>query len=174
MINVVGGEEAADSVEGSWYLLRTKPRQEGRAEDNLNRQSYTCFCPRIQVQRISQGRRVVREDFMFPGYMFIFMGARSDWSPICSTYGILNVVAFGGQPLPVPESIIKDLQWRESGMTPIREAFVRGDKLSIVQGPFANLQAEFESFDGEGRVVVMLNFLQKQRLKMPLADIKSA
>ena len=163
------------TADGRWYLLRTKPRQEARAEDNLRRQAYHCYCPRMAVQKIRHGRRVVDEEAMFPGYLFIFLSGRDNWSPIRSTYGVLKMVAFNGQPLAVPTSIIDELQQREAGKTPAREALTRGDKLSIVRGPFVNLQAVFERFDGEERVVVLLDILQQQqRLKLPLTDIQSA
>lgn len=162
-------------ADGRWYLLRTKSRQEARAEDNLRRQAYHCYCPRMAVQKIRNGRRVAGEEVMFPGYLFIFLAEHENWSPIRSTYGVLKMVAFNGQPLAVPTSIIEELQQHEAGKTPAREPLTRGDKLSIVRGPFVNLQAVFERFDGEERVVVLLDILQQQqRLKLPLADIQSA
>ncbi|MFP4155860.1 MAG: transcription termination/antitermination NusG family protein, partial [Halothiobacillaceae bacterium] len=30
-----------------WYVVQTKPRQERIAEENLSRQNYAVYCPRL-------------------------------------------------------------------------------------------------------------------------------
>ena len=42
----------------SWFLLQTKPRQEIRAIENLERQGVVSFCPQISVEKLSRGKRI--------------------------------------------------------------------------------------------------------------------
>ena len=35
-----------------WYLIHTKVRQERCAQDNLERQGYTCFLPQIRAEKL--------------------------------------------------------------------------------------------------------------------------
>ena len=166
---------AISPVQGKWYLLRAKSRQESRAEDNLRRQGYHCYCPRVTVQKIRQGRRVEFDEIMFPGYLFIWLSDCNNWSPIRSTFGVLEMVAFNGRPLVVDASIIDELQQRETIETSPRGAWARGDKLSVTQGPFRNLQAIFERFDGLERAVILLDILQQQqRITLPLSSVQPA
>lgn len=165
---------AASPIQGKWYLLRTKSRQEARAEDNLRRQGYHCYCPSMTAQKIRQGRRVDVEEIMFPGYLFIWLSDGNNWSPIRSTFGVLGMVAFNGQPLAVDASIIDELQQqREAIETSPRGEWARGDKLSVTQGPFRHLQAVFERFDGLERAVILLDILQQQqRITLPLSSVR--
>ena len=49
----------------NWLLLQVKPRQEMRALENLERQQGECYCPLIQVEKLSRGKRIhVRRSFI--------------------------------------------------------------------------------------------------------------
>lgn len=172
----IGSSDFKARVDGGrWYLLQTKSRQEFRAEENLRRQGYHCYDPRMSVQRIRHGRCVDVEERMFPGYLFIWLSNRDNWGPIRSTFGVLKIVAFNGEPLAVSASIVEELKQRETGRASAREALAKGDAVSVVRGPFRNLQAAFERFDGVERAVVLLDILQRQHcIKLPLTDIQKA
>ena len=47
----------------NWYLIKTKPRQEKTAKQNLENQNYEVFCPIAKINN----RLVV----LFPGYLFV-------------------------------------------------------------------------------------------------------
>ena len=47
----------------NWYLVKTKPRQEKRAKQNLANQGYVPFLPMAKIKN-----RVV---VLFPDYLFI-------------------------------------------------------------------------------------------------------
>ncbi len=47
-----------------WYLLRSKPRQELRAVENLERQGFIAYCPMLEKKRS-------RPEPLFPGYVFL-------------------------------------------------------------------------------------------------------
>ena len=55
----------------AWYLLYSKPRQEGVAVENLKRQGYETYLPLIRTRRRRQGQYVSLVEPMFPRYLLI-------------------------------------------------------------------------------------------------------
>lgn len=154
----------------AWYLVQCKPRQDERAEDNLLRQGYACYRPQHNCERIVRGRRQAIVESLFPGYLFIQLAADSNWAPLRSTRGVNRVIGFGGMPLPVDGSLIAHLQQRTA--TAVKPALVAGDSVRITAGSFAELDAIFMAMDGEQRVILLLNLLNRQqRISVPLASI---
>ena len=85
----------------SWYAIQTKVRQESLAVTNLDRQGFTCYLPLITLEKLRRGKKVMVEEAMFPGYLFIELdasGTGQSWAPIRSTFGVSKLVSFGGQP----------------------------------------------------------------------------
>lgn len=157
----------------AWYLVQSKPRQGQRAEAHLQRQGYECFYPRnIIRKKTRQGRQTVGEEPLFPGYLFIRLRAGIDsWQPIRSTRGVQRLVTFGNRAPAVDDAIIEEIQSRTSGQPPA-SLFQPGETVRISDGPFADLEAIFECFDGEERVVLLLNIMQRQqKLRVPLKDV---
>ncbi|MND95058.1 transcriptional activator RfaH [compost metagenome] len=49
---------------------------------------------------------------------------------------------------------------------------VSGEPVRINEGPFAELQAIYLGMDGDERVIVLLNFLQRQQqLSLPVSGV---
>lgn len=173
-----GAAPAADPYpQAAWYLLQCKPRQDARAEENLLRQGYPCFRPRLQREKISAGRMRKVEESLFPGYLFIQLDQQSNWAPLRSTRGVNRLVAFNGYPLPVADRLIEQLRERsrELGKQPEVPLLQLGEKVRITAGPFAELEAIFHGMDGRERAMLLLNLLNRQQLvQIPLTSIAKA
>ncbi len=155
----------------AWYLVQCKSRQDERAEENLVRQGYTCYRPQFGCERIVRGRRQVVSESLFPGYMFIQLTLEDNWGPLRSTRGVLRVVAFGAQPLAISDGVIEELRLHEA-QGDVQPQLVSGEPVRINDGPFAELQAIYLGMDGDERVVVLLNFLQReQQVSLPLNGV---
>ncbi len=155
----------------AWYLVQCKSRQDERAEENLVRQGYTCYRPQFDCERIVRGRRAVVSESLFPGYLFIQLTQQDNWGPLRSTRGVLRVVAFGPQPLAINDAVIDELRLHET-QGDVQPQLVSGEAVRITEGPFAELQAIYLGMDGDQRVVVLLNFLQRQQhINLPLSGI---
>lgn len=163
-----------DAAARHWYLLQCKPRQDERAEENLLRQGYHCYRPQHQRERILRGQRQTVSESLFPGYLFIQLGPLDNWAPLRSTRGVSRLVAFGNQPLPVSDELIAQLR-RRCNASDDEQLFVRGEQVRVVQGPFAELDALFLAMDGNQRVILLINILQReQNVSAPLASIRKA
>lgn len=160
-----------DQPEGSWYLIQCKARQDERAEENLLRQGYECLRPTVSREAIRYGRRQIVTESLFPGYLFIRIGNDESWAPLRSTRGVLRVVSFGGVPMPIESDVIIHLQQRATQPEAL-PALSSGEVVRITEGPFSELEAVFLGMDGDERVVVLLNFLQrKQEVRLPLRSV---
>lgn len=153
------------SIERRWYLIYSKPRQEGLARDNLDRQGYETYLPLLRTPRRRLGRRLIRIEPMFPRYFFIHLDTATDnWAPIRSTVGVSTLVRFGMDPSPVPDDLIELLRQRDdsSGVQDIAmHHFHTGQKIRIEEGPFMGYEGIFLAETSQQRVLVLLDVVGK-------------
>lgn len=147
-----------------WYVVYTKPGKERVAEGNLARQGFEPYLPRIQAKRRHARRVTDVAAPLFPRYLFVALDLDNHaWRSVNGTYGVVRLVAFGERPAPLPESVVPELQARESEDGVIRETAIRsfrkGERVEIADGALGASDAVFEARDGNGRVMVLLNML---------------
>jgi transcriptional antiterminator RfaH len=160
-----------------WYVIQCKGGESFRAAEHLGNQGYQVFHPVLQVQKKRRGKLCWSEEPLFPYYLFIRLDrVASNWRPIRSTRGVLKLVGFGDDPLPVDDLLVDVLlekASREAGTHETNVYFRAGEIVEITEGPFRALQAVFESQKGEERAIVLLNMLhQQQRLEVPVGDLR--
>jgi len=138
-----------------WYLIKTKPRQEKIAKQNLENQDYQTFCPMAKINN----RLVV----LFPGYLFIQLNDKTqNWSPINSTKGVSHFVKFGLNFAKVPTSVIEFIKANQQiTVDKLKDLnkFKSGDKVQISDGPFKNYMAIFKCYKPDERVILLMNLL---------------
>lgn len=149
----------------AWYLVHTKARQEDAAITNLQRQNFRCYMPMLYVEKVRRGKPVVLAEPMFPCYVFVQLDATGNsqsWSPIRSTLGVRELVKFGGHPAKVDTDLITGLHEREQLQQANPKAlFAAGDKVVITNGPFAGIEAIYQTTDAERRSMILLSMLNK-------------
>ncbi|WP_051786080.1 transcription termination/antitermination NusG family protein [Endozoicomonas numazuensis] len=81
-----------ECLQEGWYLLKTKPRQEQRAEENLEIQGFDVYCPFVKVR--SKG--LLKEEVLFPSYVFLYLDLKDldRYHKIRSTRGVNEIVYF--------------------------------------------------------------------------------
>jgi transcriptional antiterminator RfaH len=149
----------------SWYLVHTKARQEETAFTNLERQKYRCYMPMLHFEKIRRGKSVIVEEPMFPSYVFVQLdnsGNGQSWTPIRSTLGVRELVRFGGQsPRVDPELIVALLEREHMQQANPQALFAAGDKVVVMEGAFAGMEAIYQTADAERRSMILLNMLNK-------------
>lgn len=149
-----------------WYAVCCKPRQEAVAEENLLRQGYRTYLPRILNTRHRRGQWIDVIEPLFPRYLFIRIDPilRSTAS-VRSTRGAIDLVRFGGQPTVVPEQVIETIRRRADTNSGLhhdnRPLFCAGEAIRLAEGPLAGMEGVFTEKDGEKRVIVLLELLGK-------------
>jgi len=147
----------------NWYLLQCKPSQQQRADENLNNQGFCTYTPQLKAERIIRRKRVIREEAVFPGYAFIQLDASSDWRALQATRGVSRVVSFNGLPHPIPRELIDGLRQQYNPQQAPAPLFKPGDRVSITDGCFKNLQAIVKAVTSNERIIVLMNILQSQQ-----------
>jgi transcriptional antiterminator RfaH len=157
-----------------WYAIHSKPRQEERALDNLQRQGFEAWLPMLTVEKVLRGKLVQVTEPMFSRYLFIRLDTeQTNWSPIRSTLGVSRLVSFGNRPAVVGDELIEALQTVPS-RAPER-LFQPGQSIKIVSGPLKGLEGIFQQADGEHRAMVLIDLLNKQhRVTTPMQDLRPA
>jgi len=158
-----------------WFLVQTKPQQEVRALENLERQGVNAFCPRVLIEKLSRGKRKVSREVLFPNYLFVEFDHESMSAlSINYTRGVNKIVSFGQAPSQVPTQLISQLKERvdQSNETMITDLPEKGDNLEVLEGPFRGLNAVFSQIDGNSRAIVLISMLsQKVKATLPLASL---
>jgi transcriptional antiterminator RfaH len=147
----------------AWYLVHTKPRQEDVALVNLQRQGYECYLPQMRIERIRRRRAEITTEPMFPRYLFIRLDSSDQgksWSPIRSTLGVSQLVHFGARAAKVDDTLVDLLRQRERAL-PTEAMFHSGDSVVITDGPFAGIEAIYQTVDAERRAFILLEILAK-------------
>lgn len=161
----------------SWYLIHSKPRQEAVALSNLLRQGFECYMPMLQVEKIRNRKAVLLAEPMFARYLFIRLdtsGSGPSWAPIRSTLGVNQLVRFGGQPAKVDGRLIALIRSREEG-SQTQALFTAGDTVTVADGPFAGLDAVYQTTDAQSRSVILLTILSKPvPLRIDTASLRKA
>ena len=164
----------------NWYLIHTKPKQEFRAQENLNHQGYTTFLPTLKVQKLKNNTVEVQEDPLFHRYLFIQLDqVQSNWFPIRSTRGVHQMVRFGmhSEPVIVPDHLVEALRTSNLVQFPAKELFNPGEPVKINEGPFKNVEGDFlqllKDSTGESRALLLIEVLGKmQRIKVPTSYVQ--
>ena len=142
-----------------WYLIKTKPRQEKKAKQNLENQDYRVFFPMVKINN----KLVV----LFPGYLFVQLNEKTqNWSPINSTKGVSHFVKFGLNFAKVPNSVIefiKTNQYKTADKLINLNKFKPGDKVQISDGAFKNWMAIFKCYKSDERVILLMNLLGREQ-----------
>ncbi|WP_423186020.1 transcription/translation regulatory transformer protein RfaH [Alishewanella sp. d11] len=148
----------------NWYLLYSKPREESRAQQQLANQGFESFVPQITLKKIQAGKTVLKTEPLFPRYIFLKPNSGLNLSVVRSTRGVAGFVKFGQALAQVPASLVHSLltqQIQQQAKLP-EHPFKAGDKVEILSGPFAHLNAVFQQAEGESRSLILLSFLGQQ------------
>ena len=150
----------------AWYLVLTKPRLEETALLHLERQGYPCYLPRLSVEKVRRGKAQVVREPMFPRYLFVQLdasGQGQSWSPIRSTQGVSTLVRFGAEPAKVNDALVDLLRSREQER-PLQTLFQPGDAVVVTEGPFAGIEAIYQTADPQRRAMILLEILSRPLL----------
>lgn len=147
----------------AWYLVLTKPRQESIALNNLERQGYRCYLPMLRTEKIRRRKSGIVVVPMFPRYLFVWLDSSmsgKSWTPIHSTLGVSQLVHFGNRMAKVDDRLVDLLRIREQAH-PTETLFNPGDAVVITDGPFAGIEAVYQTSDAERRSLILLEILSK-------------
>jgi len=150
-----------------WYVIKTQPKQEVRAECNLTAWNINTFHPKISERCISPFSGLVSYVIkpLFSRYIFAQFDVNTTYRRICFTRGVHSVLNFGSGPVSLDNEIIKLIQSRvgQDGLVKLDNELHQGDQVMIDSGPLKHLAGIFQhDIKGTDRVAILLTAISYQ------------
>ena len=158
------------SLDKKWFIAQIKPNSYHSATQNLERQGFETFLPKMEITQRQENKFLVKNVYVFPGYMFVCFDQHTNiWTKINSTYGVSKILAFNKKPSEISSDLILELKNRyEINSNPTqKEKLQKGNSIKFYTGLFADLIAKVESVDEKKRIWILLEAMGGyQRLKL--------
>jgi transcriptional antiterminator RfaH len=158
---------APNTMSGSgsaWIVVNAQPHREQFAIENLERQDFGTYCPKIRKQlRSRYGPRDVLRP-LFPGYLFVHVSRDpARWRPILSTYGVRRVIKFGDSVGYLENDFVEGLRAREQDGAIVKpdSPYSPGQEIRIVGGPFDGIISKIIEIQDKDRIVILMDLLNQ-------------
>ena len=151
-----------------WYAVHTYSGYEDAVARNLKTRidsfgmKETIFNVVVPIEKkikIKNGRKTEIREKTFPGYVLVEMIASDEaWSVVRNTQQVTGFVGTANQAVPLEQAEVDQILKRNAGDT-VRHAIdlVVGDTVSIIDGPFKDLEGKVGEIDEErGKVKVLV------------------
>ncbi|HEV7397291.1 MAG TPA: transcription termination/antitermination NusG family protein [Pyrinomonadaceae bacterium] len=150
-----------------WYVIKTQPKQETRAECNVRAWGINTFHPKISERSANPFTGLMSYVIkpLFSRYIFAKFDVNSTYRRMCFTRGVHSVVNFGNGPVSVADEIIKLIQSRvgEDGLVKLDNELSQGDLVMIDSGPLRDMVGVFQhDIKGTDRVAILLTAISYQ------------
>jgi len=146
----------------SWYSLHTRSKFENVVFEGLEKKAFETFLPKIRVKSKRRDRKVMINAPLFPGYLFVKTNLNpSEHLEILKIIGAVRLLGNREGPVFVPDENIESLRIITNlDVEVVTGNLIRkGEKVIVVEGPFAGLTGIFLRYKGKGRVVVNIDTL---------------
>ena len=147
-----------------WYVAscKTKFGSQRRAAENLTRQQFEIFNPRIGIKSTVKGISI---EALFPGYIFIkFDPLIRSASLINNCVGVIRLLIFGNVLVAVKSGVVDQLIQKYSGkLEVIDKSLKAGQVVELKEGPLVGFNAVFKESIGERRSILMIGAIDLSR-----------
>ena len=158
------------NLDKKWFIVQIKPNSYYTAIQNLERQGFETFLPKMKRTERQKNKFIVKNVYVFPGYIFVCFDSQIiSWTKINSTYGVSKILTFNNKPSEISSDLILELKNRYEINTNLTQKgkLQKGDSIKFYVGPFADLIAKVENIDENNRIWVLLEAMGGyQRLKL--------
>jgi transcriptional antiterminator NusG len=166
---------------GRWYVVHTYAGYENKVKQNLasrvrsmavEDRIFEVVIPMEDVIEFKNGRKVVVQKKVFPGYLLVRMGLDDDaWYVVRNTPGVTGFVGSGAKPTPLSRREVEDILGtgvKEEG-APIekkvrpRLEYEVAEQVRVVTGPFADFNGLISEIDVDrSKLKVLVNIFGRE------------
>jgi len=167
---------------GRWYVVHTYAGYENKVKSNLasrvrsmavEDRIFEVVIPMEDVIEFKNGRKVVVQKKVFPGYLLVRMDLDDHaWYVVRNTPGVTGFVGSGAKPTPLSRREVEDILGtgvKEEG-GPAGEKKVRprleyevGEQVRVVTGPFADFNGVISEIDVDrSKLKVLVNIFGRE------------
>jgi transcriptional antiterminator NusG len=164
--------EALRRAPGDWYVVHSYAGYENRVKQNLETRIqslnmedfiFQIEVPMEEAVEVKNGQRKKVKRNKFPGYVLVRMDLTPDsWGAVRNTPGVTGFVGNAHEPFPLTtDEVVKILMEEQpqpdgAPKAPIEVKvldFEVGDSVTVIDGPFATLQATINEINAESQKV---------------------
>lgn len=162
-------------LDRNWYAVHTYAGYENAVLRNLRQRIdslgmqdkiFNVVVPTEKKVKIKNGKRVEVEEKIFPGYVLIDMIVTDDsWYVVRNTPRVTGFVGAGVNPVPLTEKEIETLLkgMEQKGDVAYDSVYIVGELISIVDGPFKDLEGNISEVDNvRGKVKVLVSLFGRE------------
>jgi len=157
-----------------WFVVHCYSGYENKVKRNLEQRItsmdmedyiFDVIVPTEEEIEVRDGKRRTYQRRVFPGYILVEMTLTDDsWYVVRNTPGVTGFVGMGTKPTPLREEEVQRIITRMEAEAPkVKVTFKSGEKVRIVQGPFADFIGNVDDINMEkGKVRVMVSFFGRE------------
>lgn len=169
-----GDEEESTDGGRKWYVVHCYSGYENKVKRNLEQRIssmemenyiFQVVVPTEEEIEVREGKRRTYQRRVFPGYILVEMIMTDDsWYVVRNTPGVTGFVGMGTKPTPLREEEVERIIQRMEAEAPkVKVTFKQGQRVRIVQGPFADFIGTVDDINMEkGKVRVMVSFFGRE------------
>ena len=175
------------NTERHWYAIHTYSGYENAVARNLKQrieslgmqdQIFEVVVPTEKKIRVKGGKRVVEEERIYPGYVLVDMIVNDEsWYVVRNTPRVTGFVGSGTQPVPLKQDELDALMGRmHTDVVKHKVDLSVGDLVTIVDGPFRELEGKVGEVDEErGKVKVLVSMFGRETpVELDFLQVKRA
>jgi len=166
---------------GAWYVVHTYAGYENKVKQNmasmvaslnLEDRVYEVVIPMEDVTDFKNGKRVVVQKKMFPGYLLVRVDMdESVWFHIRNTPGVTGFVGSGAKPMPLArkdvETFLAVKPEGTEGTAPKKARpstlFSEGESVRVKEGPFADFTGQINEInEDQMKLKVLVNIFGRE------------
>lgn len=163
-----------EPTEGQWYVLHTYSGYENKVKKTIESRIdaldmgdrvFEIVVPTQEEVEFKDGIRKTVQRKVFPGYVLVRMTMDEDtWYQLRNTPGVTGFVSQDNKPLPLLEDIATTmLDDMEQEVPKVTVSFQMGDRVRIIEGPFADFTGEVDEVNNEkGKIKVLVSFFGRE------------
>ncbi len=163
-----------EADERAWYIIHCYSGYEHKVKHNLEQRIesmgmqdyiFQVVVPTVEEIEIKDGKRRTVERCLYPGYIMVQLRLTDDsWYVVRNTPGVTGFVGMGNTPTPLrPEAVQGILRRMEAAAPQVRATFKPGQKVRIIEGPFADFIGVVDDIDEERtKVRVLVSFFGRE------------
>ena len=165
--------EALRRAPGEWYVIHSYAGYENRVKQNLETRMTTLNMedyifqievPMEEVVEIKGGQRKRVKRNKFPGYVLVRMDLTNEsWGAVRNTPGVTGFVGNAHEPFPLTlDEVVKilleeqpeEVSGKQKAPAEVKVLdFEVGDSVTVIDGPFATLQATINEINPDSQKV---------------------
>lgn len=158
----------------NWYAIHTYAGYENAVLRNLKQRTeslgmedkiFNVVVPVEKKIKIKGNKRVEVEEKIYPGYVLVDMIVTDDsWYVVRNTPRVTGFVGSGVYPVPLDQKEIDELFSRmNKDNTKHAVDFEAGDAITVVDGPFKELEGKVQEVDEDrGKVKVLVSMFGRE------------